>query len=196
MPYILASASPRRQELLHKITDDFIVQPADVDETIPDDILPEDAAVYLSHIKAEAVSNQYPGSIVIGCDTIVLLNDQILGKPHSPEQAREMLQMLSGNRHQVITGTTVTDGNHTISFASETAVQFYPLSEAEISAYLETGEPFDKAGAYGIQGKGSLLIQGIQGDYFTVMGLPVAKLYRVLQQFETNFKKEASNLHE
>ena len=98
MPYILASASPRRQELLHKITDDFIIQPADVDETIPDDILPEDAAVYLSHIKAEAVSNQYPGSIVIGCDTIVLLNDQILGKPHSPEQAREMLQMLSGNR--------------------------------------------------------------------------------------------------
>lgn len=78
MPYILASASPRRQELLHKITDDFIIQPADVDETIPDDILPEDAAVYLSHIKAEAVSNQYPGSIVIGCDTIVLLNDQIL----------------------------------------------------------------------------------------------------------------------
>ena len=117
MPYILASASPRRQELLHKITDDFIVQPADVDETIPDDILPEDAAVYLSHIKAEAVSNQYPGSIVIGCDTIVLLNDQILGKPHSPEQAREMLQTLSGNRHQVITGTTVTDGSHTISFA-------------------------------------------------------------------------------
>lgn len=117
MPYILASASPRRQELLHKITDDFIVQPADVDETIPDDILTEDAAVYLSHIKAEAVSNQYPGSIVIGCDTIVLLNDQILGKPHSPEQAREMLQMLSGNRHQVITGTTVTDGSHTISFA-------------------------------------------------------------------------------
>ena len=185
MPYILASASPRRQELLHKITDDFIVQPADVDETIPDDILPEDAAVYLSHIKAEAVSNQYPGSIVIGCDTIVLLNDQILGKPHSPEQARKMLQTLSGNRHQVITGTTVTDGSHTISFASETAVQFYPLSEAEISAYLETGEPFDKAGAY-----------GIQGDYFTVMGLPVAKLYRVLQQFETDFKKEASNLHE
>ena len=88
MPYILASPSPRRQELLHKITDDFIVQPADVDETIPDDILPEDAAVYLSHIKAEAVSNQYPGSIVIGCDTIVLLNDQILGKPLSPEQAR------------------------------------------------------------------------------------------------------------
>ena len=98
MPYILASASPRRQELLHKITDDFIVQPADVDETIPDDILPEDAAVYLSHIKAEAVSNQYPGSIVIGCDTIVLLNDQILGKPHSPEQAREMLQVLSALR--------------------------------------------------------------------------------------------------
>ena len=122
MPYILASASPRRQELLHKITDDFIIQPADVDETIPDDILPEDAAVYLSHIKAEAISNQYPGSIVIGCDTIVLLNDQILGKPHSPEQARKMLQMLSGNRHQVITGTTVTDGSHTISFASETVL--------------------------------------------------------------------------
>ena len=107
-----------------------------------------------------------------------------------------MLQALSGKTHQVITGTTVTDGSRTVTFSSETAVTFYPLSEAEIDAYLETGEPFDKAGAYGIQGKGSLLIHGIQGDYFTVMGLPVARLSRVLRQFTENFEKETATPHE
>ena len=196
MHYILASASPRRQELFHKITDDFTVQPAEVEETIPLDVLPEDVAVYLSHIKADAVSKNNPNAIVIGCDTIVLLEEQVLGKPHSPEEAKAMLQALSGKTHQVITGTTVTDGSRTVTFSSETAVTFYPLSEAEIDAYLATGEPFDKAGAYGIQGKGSLLIHSIQGDYFTVMGLPVARLSRVLRQFTENFEKEKATPHE
>lgn len=196
MHYILASASPRRQELFHKITDDFTVQPAEVEETIPPDVLPEDVAVYLSHIKADAVSKNNPNAIVIGCDTIVLLEEQVLGKPHSPEEAKAMLQTLSGKTHQVITGTTVTDGSRTVTFSSETAVTFYPLSEAEIDAYLATGEPFDKAGAYGIQGKGSLLIHSIQGDYFTVMGLPVARLSRVLRQFTENFEKEKATPHE
>ncbi len=196
MHYILASASPRRKELFRNITEDFTVQPADVEETIPPDMLPEDVAAYLSHIKAEAVSQNNPNAIVIGCDTIVLLGDQLLGKPHSPEEAKNMLQALSGKTHQVITGTTVTDGSRTVTFSSETAVTFYPLSEAEIDAYLETGEPFDKAGAYGIQGKGSLLIHGIQGDYFTVMGLPVARLSRVLRQFTENFEKETATPHE
>lgn len=196
MHYILASASPRRKELFRNITEDFTVQPADVEETIPPDMLPEDVAAYLSHIKAEAVSQNNPNAIVIGCDTIVLLGDQLLGKPHSPEEAKNMLQALSGKTHQVITGTTVTDGSRTVTFSSETSVTFYPLSEAEIDAYLETGEPFDKAGAYGIQGKGSLLIHGIQGDYFTVMGLPVARLSRVLRQFTENFEKETATPHE
>ncbi len=196
MHYILASASPRRKELFHKITDDFTVQPANVAETIPPDILPEDVAAYLSHIKAEAVSKNNPNTIVIGCDTIVLLDDQLLGKPHSPEEAKTMLQALSGKTHQVITGTTITDGNRTVTFSSETAVTFYPLSEEEIDAYLATGEPFDKAGAYGIQGKGSLLIHSIQGDYFTVMGLPIARLSRVLRQFTENFEKETATPHE
>lgn len=196
MHYILASASPRRKELFRNITEDFTVQPADVEETIPPDMLPEDVAAYLSHIKAEAVSQNNPNAIVIGCDTIVLLGDQLLGKPHSPEEAKNMLQALSGKTHQVITGTTVTDGSRTVTFSSETAVTFYPLSEAEIDAYLETGESFDKAGAYGIQGKGSLLIHGIQGDYFTVMGLPVARLSRVLRQFTENFEKETATPHE
>lgn len=196
MHYILASASPRRKELFCNITEDFTVQPADVEETIPPDMLPEDVAAYLSHVKAEAVSQNNPNAIVIGCDTIVLLGDQLLGKPHSPEEAKNMLQALSGKTHQVITGTTVTDGSRTVTFSSETAVTFYPLSEAEIDAYLETGEPFDKAGAYGIQGKGSLLIHGIQGDYFTVMGLPVARLSRVLRQFTENFEKETAIPHE
>ena len=196
MHYILASASPRRQELFHKITDDFTVQPAEVEETIPPDVLPEDVAAYLSHIKADAVSKNNPNAIVIGCDTVVLLEEQVLGKPHSPEEAKAMLQALSGKTHQVITGTTVTDGSRTVTFSSETAVTFYPLSEAEIDAYLATGEPFDKAGAYGIQGKGSLLIHSIQGDYFTVMGLPVARLSRVLRQFTENFEKEKATPHE
>lgn len=196
MHYILASASPRRQELFHKITDDFTVQPAEVEETIPPDVLPEDVAVYLSHIKADAVSKNNPNAIVIGCDTVVLLEEQVLGKPHSLEEAKAMLQALSGKTHQVITGTTVTDGSRTITFSSETAVTFYSLSETEIDAYLATGEPFDKAGAYGIQGKGSLLIHSIQGDYFTVMGLPVARLSRVLQKFTENFEKEKATPHE
>lgn len=196
MHYILASASPRRKELFCNITEDFTVQPADVEETIPPDMLPEDVAAYLSHVKAEAVSQNNPNAIVVGCDTIVLLGDQLLGKPHSPEEAKNMLQALSGKTHQVITGTTVTDGSRTVTFSSETAVTFYPLSEAEIDAYLETGEPFDKAGAYGIQGKGSLLIHGIQGDYFTVMGLPVARLSRILRQFTENFEKETAIPHE
>lgn len=196
MHYILASASPRRQELFHKITDDFTVQPAEVEETIPPDVLPEDVAAYLSHIKADAVSKNNPNAIVIGCDTVVLLEEQVLGKPHSPEEAKAMLQALSGKTHQVITGTTVTNGSRTVTFSSETAVTFYPLSEAEIDAYLATGEPFDKAGAYGIQGKGSLLIHSIQGDYFTVMGLPVARLSRVLRQFTENFEKEKATPHE
>lgn len=196
MHYILASASPRRKELFRNITEDFTVQPANVEETIPPDMLPEDVAAYLSHVKAEAVSQNNPNAIVIGCDTIVLLGDQLLGKPHSPEEAKSMLQTLSGKTHQVITGTTVTDGSRTVTFSSETAVTFYPLSEAEIDAYLETGEPFDKAGAYGIQGKGSLLIHSIQGDYFTVMGLPVARLSRVLRQFTENFEKETATPHE
>lgn len=196
MSYILASASPRRQELFHKITDDFIVQPAEVEETIPPDVPSEDVAVYLSHIKADAVSKNNPNAIVIGCDTVVLLGEQVLGKPHSPEEAKAMLQALSGKTHLVITGTTVTNGNRTVTFSSKTAVTFYPLSKAEIDAYLATGEPFDKAGAYGIQGKGSLLIHSIQGDYFTVMGLPVARLSRVLRQFTENFEKEKATPHE
>lgn len=196
MYYILASASPRRQELFHKITDHFTVQPAEIEEIIPPEILPEDVAVYLSHIKAETVSKNNPHTVVIGCDTVVILENQVLGKPNSPEEAKAMLQALSGKTHQVITGTTVTDGSRTVTFSSETAVTFYPLSEAEIDAYVATGEPFDKAGAYGIQGKGSLLIHSIQGDYFTVMGLPVARLSRVLRQFTENFEKETATPHE
>jgi septum formation protein len=190
MKLVLASASPRRQELLHKITDDFTVQPADVDETIPADLPPEEAAAYLSRIKAEDVSAQHPHTVVIGCDTVVLLEKKLLGKPKDAAQAKEMLLALSDKTHLVITGVTVTDGVRSVTFSSETAVTFYPLSEADIDAYIATGEPFDKAGAYGIQGKGALLVHGIQGDYFSVMGLPVARLARILRQFAENFEKE------
>lgn len=182
MKLILASASPRRQELLQKITPDFLVCPSGAEETVPADIPPEAVAAYLSECKASEVAERFPEAAVIGCDTVVISGSAILGKPRDRADAARMLRLLSGNTHTVITGTTIIAGGRTETFSSVTEVTFYPLSDAEIEAYLDTGEPFDKAGAYGIQGKGSLLISGIHGDYFTVVGLPVARLARTLKE--------------
>ena len=184
MSLILASGSPRRQELLKLVTEDFAVCPVDVDETLPEGMPVEMAAAFLADKKAAAGAALYPDTIVLGCDTIVLLGDEIMGKPKDRDDAFRMLRALSGETHSVLTGVSLYLGKQTTVFTAETMVTFYPLSDAEIEAYLETGEPFDKAGAYGIQGKGSLLVQGIEGDYFNVVGLPVAALSRHLAAFE------------
>lgn len=180
---ILASASPRRKELIHLISDDVTVQPSDVDETVPEGMDCDAVPEFLAVKKAAAVAKQFPDDTVIGCDTSVIVDDIILGKPTDREDAKRMLGMLSGKSHKVITGCAVFKSGRSASFSEVTSVRFHPLTEAEIEWYLNTNEPFDKAGAYGIQGYGSLLIEGINGDYFNVVGLPVSKLNRLLKKF-------------
>ena len=190
MSLILASASPRRKELLSCITEDFKVIPAKNEEKIDPALSPDQAVIYVAGQKAEEVSALYPKDIVIGADTTVFCQNIPLGKPKDSDDAKEMLKMLSGKVHKVITAAVIAVGGKAVrSFAEETEVEFYPLSEEEIDLYVKSGEPMDKAGAYGIQGKGSLLIKGIKGDYYNVMGLPVSRLYRELTAFVSENKE-------
>lgn len=178
--FILASNSPRRQELLKLVINEFKVIPSNIEENVPDGIAPYDSPEYLARLKAEDISVKFPDDTVIGADTSVITADKILGKPKDADEAREMLFMLSGKTHEVITGCAVCRGGKCSSFSSVTEVEFYNLSKREIDDYILTGEPFDKAGAYGIQGKGALLVKKISGDYFNVVGLPVAELARFI----------------
>ncbi|MDD6727743.1 MAG: Maf family protein [Eubacteriales bacterium] len=178
---VLASKSPRRRELLSLITPDFEIKTADADETLPEGISPDKAVEYLSKIKAEPFKND--DDIVIGADTVVAVDGKILGKPADRADAFSMLKALSGREHSVFTGVTVIKGSKAETFSVETKVKFYPLTDEEIESYLDTGEPFDKAGGYGIQGKGALLVESICGDYFNVVGLPVSRLSRALKEF-------------
>ena len=184
MKYILASASPRRRELLSLAGLPFDVCSSEVDETLLPGEKPKDAAVRLASLKAEAVSEQHPEACVIAADTIVVApNGEMLGKPQDAADAMRMLLLLSGREHSVITGVCLRHGERARRFAQETLVRFYPLRRAEITSYIATGEPMDKAGAYGIQGRGGLLAEGITGDYFNVVGLPIARLLREMKQF-------------
>lgn len=188
---ILASASPRRRELLEKLNLNFESCPQDVDETL----LPgEDALDYplrTAMKKALAAAEGREHALVVAADTVVVVDDDILGKPVNAEDAKAMLSRLSGREHIVITGLGVvdTDSGRTLSAAEQTIVYFHPLSEDEIDTYIATGEPMDKAGAYGIQGTGSLLVRKIEGDYFNVMGLPLSRLYRLLQKTDADILK-------
>ena len=182
MKLILASASPRRKELLRYITEDFTVRVSNAEETVPDGLTPEETVQYLSRLKANAVWQDDPAETVVASDTIVVIDGKILGKPHSEEEARSMLRTLSGRTHTVFTGVCVKTAGRERVFAERTEVTFYPLTEEEIRTYVATGEPMDKAGSYGIQGKGSLLVKKIDGDFYNVMGLPVAALWRALNE--------------
>lgn len=186
MNIILASASPRRRELMRLISDSFTAVSIDADETLPANIAPLKASEYLAKIKASAAAELYPESVVIGCDTTVICDNRILGKPKDKSECREFMNMLSGRTHQVATGCCII-GKNSIAKASlftvVTDVTFRKLSDNEISAYISTDEPYDKAGGYGIQGKGSLLIEKINGDYFNVVGLPVSQLNQKLKNF-------------
>lgn len=178
MNLILASASPRRKELLKLACPCFTAISADVEEITPEGMSPEDCPVYLAELKANALLKQFPEALILGCDTSVLLDRHILGKPSDTEDAAKMLRFLSGRVHKVITGCCLIYQGGKRCFSETTDVEFYPLSDLEIYQYIETNEPFDKAGAYGIQGKGALLVKQIQGDYYNVMGLPIAKVSR------------------
>ena len=186
MKIILASASPRRQELLKYITPDFEVVPADVDETLPDDIPADESAEFLAVRKALHVAAANPDSMVIGSDTVVIADGEILGKPTDEADAERMLKKLSGKVHKVVTGVCLACGKKTFSFSQATDVKFYALTDDEIRDYIATGDPMDKAGAYGIQSEGCVLIEKIDGDFFAVMGLPVARLKRVMKMFAEN----------
>ncbi|MDE6087646.1 MAG: Maf family protein [Oscillospiraceae bacterium] len=195
MKIVLASGSPRRQELLKFVTDDFELCRLSVDETLPQGMPVEVAAMFLADKKAKAGAELFPDQIVIGCDTVVILDDEIMGKPKDRDDAFSMLRKLSGETHIVMTGVALYYGTKSSVFTAETQVTFYELSDEEINAYLDTGEPFDKAGAYGIQGKGALLVRHIEGDYFNVVGLPIAALSRNLKQFENAVKKPRVFFH-
>ena len=185
---ILASASPRRREILTMVGQTFDVIVSDCDENISYDG-PEDMVRKLSCRKAEHVADKIKKDpdphLVIGSDTIVYYQGTILGKPLDEEDAFRMLTELSGNTHTVYTGVTVinTGSGRTETFCEATKVEFYPVTEEEIRAYIATGDPLDKAGSYGVQGLGAFLVKRIEGDFFTVVGLPVAHLLQVLRTF-------------
>ena len=178
---ILASASPRRRELLSLFGIPFTVRVADIDEAMDPTKSPCDEVARVSCRKALAVERG-PEDVVVAADTIVVCAGRVLGKPHSREEAVAMLQLLSGREHQVMTGCTVLCGDRRETFTEVTDLTFRSLSEAEIRRYVASGEPMDKAGAYGIQGGAALFCPGIRGDYYNVMGLPVCRLGTVLGQ--------------
>lgn len=183
MQWVLASQSPRRRELLALLDHPYSVDQADIDETLDMKLPLTHAVEDLAKRKAQAVQHRHPEALIIAADTIVVLDDEILGKPTDKVDAKRMLHSLSGRTHQVITSMALVHQNKAHTFSSTTDVEFYPLDEKLIESYVENGQCLDKAGAYGIQDKGALLIKKIDGDYYTVMGLPIALLRKELQAF-------------
>ncbi len=195
MKVILASASPRRAQLLTQVGIRFEVDPSSMEETFPDSATPTDVVKLLSRQKAEDVAKRHPEQFLIAADTIVCMNNEILGKPNDANQAKQYLCQLSGQSHDVLSGVyagiTNASGafDSSISFFERTKVTFSTLSELEIEQYIEFGQPFDKAGSYGIQDDlGSLFVEKIEGDYYNVVGFPLHRFYDTL-------KKEMPNIH-
>ena len=164
------------------ITDDFTAVSLDVDETVPEKCNCH-VSEYLAELKADKAYEIYPDDIVIGCDTVVEIGGKVLGKPKNDDECRKFLKMLSGKIHYVTTSCCIMSCRNKVTFSKTTAVTFRNLTDDDIEWYISTGEPFDKAGGYGIQGKGSLLIETINGDYFNVVGLPVSELNQQLKKF-------------
>jgi septum formation protein len=183
--FILASSSPRRRQLLSTLGLPFTVLSADVDEQFASELSPAEVVEQLSLRKARAVATKVSSGLVIGSDTIVVLDGEILGKPNNPQHAVEMLSRLQGEQHTVFTGVAIVDAASNLSEVAHnsTKVRMRPLTEQEQQAYVATGEPLDKAGAYAIQGLGATLVEGIEGDYFTVVGLPLALTAKMLSTF-------------
>lgn len=181
---ILASGSPRRKELLSLIAEDFVIVPADIDETADENIELLKQPQHLAEKKARYVfESGHKDDIVIGSDTGVFIDGKMLGKPRNVENAKQMLRELSGRKHLVVTGCSIISKDKCVNFSEETTVEFYELSNEEIEKYVATNDPMDKAGAYGIQGKGATLVKRIEGDYYNVVGLPAGALKRKLEEF-------------
>ena len=181
MNVILASQSPRRRELLGLFRFPFTVQVADIDETMDPDKAPFEEVARVSRLKAQAIGTD-ADDVVIAADTIVVCEGRVLGKPTDTTDAARMLSLLSGRDHQVMTGLTVLRGEKSVTCTEVTDIHFRPLTPKEIDAYIATGEPMDKAGAYGIQGGAALFAERLVGDYYNVMGLPVCRLGQILGQ--------------
>ena len=182
MKLILASGSPRRRELLSLYTTDFEVCASDFDERAVQAESPAALAEALARGKCLAVSGQNPGCLVVGSDTVVELDGEVFGKPKDADDARRMLRVLSGRTHQVHTGVCVSDGTTAESFVDTCKVTFFPIPEEEMERCIASGEPFDKAGAYAIQGQAALWLDRLEGDYYTIMGLPVSRTARLLER--------------
>ena len=184
MKIVLASQSPRRKELLGRMGLKFVTQASKIDESAFDGLEARELVATLSREKAQWIARQLEGeTLVIGADTVVVRDGAALGKPKDAEDAVAMLLSLSGRDHQVCTGVTVCRGDRVLTQVEETQVTFRDLTETEVRQYVSTGEPMDKAGAYGIQGLGGLLVEGIRGDYSNVVGLPVCRLGQMLKDF-------------
>jgi septum formation protein len=179
---ILASSSPRRKELLENIHLSFEVSSSDVDESFSKTLSPDVVVKLLAERKAKAVAANNPTAFVLGADTIVVLEGTVLGKPNDEVEAADMLRRLSGKTHEVYTGVAIVSPKDSFSFYEKTTVTFWELTETEINMYVSSGEPLDKAGAYGIQQLGSFLVKEIQGDYFSVVGLPISRTVRELRR--------------
>ena len=181
MSIILASQSPRRRELMEKAGFEIEIRPSDADENIEFNGNPGEYVCKLAEIKGDAVKSD-KGDIVLSADTIVTIDGEILGKPHSPMEAVEMLRKLSSRTHSVYTGCCIRKDEGKEIFYEKSDVTFFELSDEEIQSYVASGEPFDKAGGYGIQGKGCILVEKIVGDYYNIVGLPIAKVYQYIKK--------------
>lgn len=191
MKILLASNSPRRKELLKALGFDFEVVSVDCDEVYPENLPVEKIAEYLSDLKADAYKNLQSGEVLITADTIVALENEVLGKPENAAEAKEMLRKLSGKTHEVYTGITIRNSEKSISKTDVTHVETGELTDEEIDFYIENYKPFDKAGAYGVQEWfGMAKIKRITGSYYTVMGLPTHLVYDILKDFELAFSKD------
>jgi len=180
--FILASQSPRRQELLGRLGLQFEIITADIDETMDKSLSVADAVMAVCAKKAAAVGKDHPGRLILAADTVVVVDETVLGKPHSEEEAFAMLRSLSGRTHQVLTGCCLWRDGIVETFCETTSIRFKPLSDAEIRAYIATGSPMDKAGAYGIQDHAAVFAEALEGDYYNVMGLPVCSVVKALRR--------------
>ena len=181
--FILASQSPRRKEILEMLGVDFTIVPAKNEAEIPSNMPIKYGVTQVAYLKAREVFHLFPDSTALGADTVVVIDNEILGKPKDREEAFSMLKKLSGNTHQVITGVALIKKGKTVMFSEQAKVTFASLTDEEINDYIETGECFDKAGSYAVQGKSAKFIKKIDGDYYSVVGLPCQKLYQVLKNF-------------
>ncbi len=181
---ILASTSPRRKEILEKLKIPFEVVSIDYEEDMTLQMDPEELVLFLASGKVNSVKDKYPDSIIISADTFIVFENHKLGKPFTKEKAKEMLQMLSGKNHEILTGVAILDTSNNLiqTFAESTKVKMMNLSEKMIEEYIDTGEPLDRAGSYALQEKGALLIEKIEGDFFNAMGLPLRKVAEKLEE--------------